>query len=118
MVAPDRAALGQALRQLQEAYNKLRPSLKDAEKRTIRYMRLQNGLQALVSAYRQYLPIESVERFYASPLVQMQLTPFSETAPSRGAIVRLRAMYRDLYAEFQHVGEREPSESGAWNPDP
>ncbi|GEM_PF-4782299 len=97
-VAEDLRALAQGLQRLDAAYHKLSPALRDPEKLTLRYWRVQQRMQWVAANYARLLPEELRLRLYARAGRAYLTGPFDERVPGRRAVVNLRALVRDVLA--------------------
>jgi len=95
-VAEDLRALAQGLQRLDAAYHKLNPALRDPEKLTLRYWRVQQRMQWVAANYARLLPEELRVRLYARAGAAYLTGPFDERVPTRRAVVNLRALVREL----------------------
>lgn len=98
---PDLRALEQAADQLRAAYRRLSPGLRDPERRTLRYWRTQQRLGWIVATYGALLPEEVVARVHARAGRSYLANAFDESAPSRRAVLNLRALTREVLAAVE-----------------
>ena len=105
--------LGQAVHRLEAAYRLLRPTLKDPEKLTLRYYRVQGRAGWILTNYRRLLPEDTVYRLQGRLGRPALASPFDEAVPSRRALLRLRQTARELLEAVRPVLARE-TEGEVW----
>ncbi len=110
----DFRALQQAAQSLAEAYRLLKPSLKDPEKVTLRFMRTQQRAQWIVATFGHLLPQEFTDHFHSSATQVASGSPFDETVPSKRAIVRLRQSTRELQELVHRILQGEEVAEDRW----
>lgn len=97
--APEQTALrelAQALHRLEAAYRLLRPTLKDPEKLSLRYYRVQGRAAWILSNFHRLLPEDTGYRLQGRLGTPVLSSPFDEAVPSRRAVLRLRQTAREL----------------------
>ena len=88
--------LSQAVHRLEAAYRLLRPELKDPEKLSLRYYRVQGRAAWILSNFHRLLPEDTGYRLQGRLGAPVLSSPFDETVPSRRAVLRLRQTAREL----------------------
>ena len=81
---------------LAKSYASLSPRLKDPEKLLLRYSRVQQQAQWIVSNFRPYLPEDFIFHFESRIGRGYLSSPFDDSVPSKRAVLRLRKLIRDL----------------------
>ncbi|GEM_PF-3698322 len=106
----DLRALRAAVERLQEAYQLLKPSLRDAEKLSLRYQRVVQRAQWIVGTYGRYFPQDMVHGFQGSFGSAYPSSAFDETVPGKRAVLRLRAFVREILEVASHASDERDTQ--------
>ena len=88
--------LQQAARRLEAAYRRLSPNLREPERLTLRYYRVQGRAAWILSTYGRLLPEDVAYRLQGRLGAPVLSSPFDEAIPSRRALARMRQTAREL----------------------
>lgn len=106
----DLRALRVAVERLQEAYHLLKPSLRDAEKLSLRYQRVVQRAQWIVGTYGRYFPQDMVYGFQGSFGSMYPSSAFDEAVPGKRAVLRLRAFVREILEQARHASNERDTQ--------
>jgi len=98
--------LAQAVHRLEAAYRILRPDLKDREKISLRYYRVQGRAAWILTTFHRLLPEDAAYRLQGRLGTPVLSSPFDETIPSHRAVLRLRQTIRELLEAVRPVLEK------------
>ena len=103
----DLRGLAVAGERLREAYVLLKPSLRDPEKLSLRYQRVIQRAQWVVSTYSRHFPPDMVYRFQGAFGGAYPSSAFDQSVPGKRSVLRLRAFVREILDHATHgVAER------------
>ncbi len=88
--------LAQAARRLEAALRRLSPNLKDPERLTLRYYRVQGRAAWILATYGRFLPEDTAYRLQSRLGAPVLASAFDEAVPSRRALTRMRQTAREL----------------------
>lgn len=98
--------LTQALHRLEAAYRLLRTNLKDPERLSLRYYRVQGRAGWILTNFHRLLPEDTGYRLQSRLGAPVLSSPFDEAVPSHRAVLRLRQTARELIEAVRPVLEK------------